>query len=62
MKTGLAPKQLRGLFVVIEVNVLLWGGGVSVWEPGEEQHVKFYATAGYGHCRIASALGILQSL
>jgi len=47
MKTELTPRQLRGLFLVIEINVLLWLlVCVAVWHSGVEQNIKYCATVG----------------
>ena len=47
MSTGLTPRQLRGLFVVIEINVLLWlcvcG---AIWQSGVEPKIRHLAVAG----------------
>jgi hypothetical protein len=44
----LTPRQLRGLFTAIEVNLLLWLTVCgALWSSASvEDHVKYFATAG----------------
>lgn len=51
---GLNPRQLKGLFFTIEVNLVLWiAVAWAVWESSAERPTKLAAAAG---CIIAALL------